>query len=273
MCCRVSVPNSGSSSSNVRAHTGPNALGTLPQIVVFPPQRAGPEHRLEVVVQRGDARIEPRHMGRTILREARARPRQAVLLRGPHDDQWLAAPQKGAQLLRLGVGQRPGRRADHVGTVGQGPGIQRLRFGQLARGPGNNRGPDAGARRPRAGLPRPRHSVTARSRPPVASSTIRVGWRGCTRSTSVATPLASLGTAHRSPEGRRAMSNWALATSIPTKHGHVTPTHSCLPDLAHTGSMAPDNCTGSGSPGRDDPRSAPVSADQGSIGLSRPGTG
>src|SRR5216683_337230 len=55
--------------------------------------------------------------------------------------------------------------------------------------------------------------------PPVASSTIRVGWRVCTRSTSVATPLASLGTAHRSLEGRRAMSNWALATSIPTKHG------------------------------------------------------
>ena len=61
--------------------------------------------------------------------------------------------------------------------------------------------------------------VTARSRPPVASSTMRVGLRACTRSTSVATPLASFGTAHRSPEGRRAMSNWALATSIPTKHG------------------------------------------------------
>src|SRR5207302_421468 len=61
--------------------------------------------------------------------------------------------------------------------------------------------------------------VTARSRPSVASSTIRVGWRVCTRSTSVATPLASLATAQRSPEGRRAMSTWALATSIPTKHG------------------------------------------------------
>ncbi len=61
--------------------------------------------------------------------------------------------------------------------------------------------------------------VAARSRPPVASSTIRVGWRACNRSTSVATPLASLGTAQRSPEGRRAISNWAFATSIPTKHG------------------------------------------------------
>jgi hypothetical protein len=42
--------------------------------------------------------------------------------------------------------------------------------------------------------------------------------------------------------------------------------------LADTGSRAPDNCTGLRSPGRDDPRSAPVSADQGSIGLSRPAT-
>ena len=49
----------------------------------------------------------------------------------------------------------------------------------------------------------------------------------------------------------------------PYKTWHVTHTNSCPPDLADTGSMAPDNCTGSGSPGRDDPRYAPVSADQG----------
>src|SRR5712691_8082657 len=35
-------------------------------------------------------------------------------------------------------------------------------------------------------------------------------------------PLASLGTAQRSPAGRRAISNWAFATSIPTKHGTST---------------------------------------------------
>src|SRR5712692_2358751 len=51
---------------------------------------------------------------------------------------------------------------------------------------------------------------------------MRVGWRACTRSTSVVTPLASLGTAHRSPEGRSAISNWALATSISRKHGTST---------------------------------------------------
>src|SRR5712692_5363779 len=51
---------------------------------------------------------------------------------------------------------------------------------------------------------------------------MRVGWRACTRSTSVVTPLASLGTAHRSPEGRNAISHWAFATSIPTKHGTST---------------------------------------------------
>src|SRR5215831_15810815 len=46
---------------------GPNALGTLQQLVLLPPQRAGPEHRLQVVVQRGDARIEPGNMGLNVL--------------------------------------------------------------------------------------------------------------------------------------------------------------------------------------------------------------
>ena len=59
----------------------------------------------------------------------------------------------------------------------------------------------------------------------------------------------------------------------PSKARHVTQRNSCLPALAETGSMAPDHWTGLRSPRRDDPRSAPVSADQGSIGLSRPGTG
>src|SRR6267142_3014782 len=63
----------------------PNALGALQQLVICPPQRAGPEQRLEVVVQRGDARIAPRNMGCNVLREPLARPRQAVLLRGAHD--------------------------------------------------------------------------------------------------------------------------------------------------------------------------------------------
>ena len=61
-------------------------------------------------------------------------PARRLLLRGPHDDQLLAAPQEGAQLLRLGVRQRPRCRADHVGKVGQGAGVQRIRLGQLARG-------------------------------------------------------------------------------------------------------------------------------------------
>src|SRR5882672_1690570 len=58
---------------------GPNALGTLQQVVLVPPQRAGPEYGLEVVVQRGDGRIEPRNMGSNVRLEAPARPRQAVL--------------------------------------------------------------------------------------------------------------------------------------------------------------------------------------------------
>ena len=73
-------------------------------------------------------------MGLDVLCQALARPREAVLFRGSHADQLLAAPQEGAQLLRLGVGQGPGRRADHVGKVGQSAGIQGIRLGQLPRG-------------------------------------------------------------------------------------------------------------------------------------------
>ena len=43
--------------------------------------------------------------------------------------------------------------------------------------------------------------------------------RGCPRSPRVATPLASWAAAQRAPEGRRAMSHGALATSLPTNHG------------------------------------------------------
>ena len=73
-------------------------------------------------------------MGLDVLCQAPAGPREAILFRSPHADQLLAASQEGAQLLRLGVGQWPGRRADHVGKVGQGAGIQGIRLGSLPRG-------------------------------------------------------------------------------------------------------------------------------------------
>src|SRR5947209_8146693 len=105
ICCRVSVPQRGEFQQQRAGTHGPNALGTLQYIVVFPPQGAGPEHRLEVVVQRGDTRIEPRNRGLNVLCETRVGPRQTVLIGSPHADQLLAAPKEGAQLLRLGVRQ------------------------------------------------------------------------------------------------------------------------------------------------------------------------
>src|SRR5438309_4532306 len=60
---------------------GPNARDTLEPIIVFPPERAGPEHGLDSVVQRGQALVEPRDMGLNVRLEAPARPREAVLLR------------------------------------------------------------------------------------------------------------------------------------------------------------------------------------------------
>ncbi len=69
-------------------------------------------------------------------------------------------------------------------------------------------------------------AATGSSRPPVASSTTRVGARGVSRVTSWAMPSSSLGTdqAARAPVGgssarRMARSRRALATSMPTKQG------------------------------------------------------
>jgi hypothetical protein len=73
-------------------------------------------------------------MGLNVLCEVCVCPREPVLYRGPHADQWLAAPEEGAQFLRLGVGQRSGRRADHVGTMRQRAGIPRLGLGELPGG-------------------------------------------------------------------------------------------------------------------------------------------
>jgi hypothetical protein len=56
-----------------------------------------------------------------------------------------------------------------------------------------------------------------RRHPPVASNTISTGRRACNRATTVVTPASSSDTAYPSALGRRAISNAAWATSMPTK--------------------------------------------------------
>ena len=166
---------------------------------------------------------------------AHTRPHQAVLLGGPHDDQLRTAPQRGPQLC--------------IWVSGSGRGVGRITSATWARARASTASvfanwPVARAKsRTRRGCTmttgRPvvaKARVGARSRPPGASNTMRVGLRACTQATSVSTPLASFATVHRSPEGRTAMSTWALATSIPTKHGTSrirTPLRPTLPIRAH----------------------------------------
>ena len=170
----------------------------------------------------------------------------------------LAAPQESAQLLRLGVRQRAGvgritsakwarARASNASVLANWP-VARAKS-RACRGFTTTTGRPAAAKA----------LVAARSRPPwlLAQS----GWGGG----PAPGPRASLPRWHRwgRPTAlQRGAGNVQLGFGhINTdKTWHVTHTNSCLPDLAHTGSMAPDNCTGSGSPGRDDPRHAPVSA-------------
>jgi len=53
---------------------GSHARGTLQEIVVFSPERTAPQHRLKVVVQYGQALVEPGHVGCNVRLEASARP-------------------------------------------------------------------------------------------------------------------------------------------------------------------------------------------------------
>jgi hypothetical protein len=145
---------------------------------------------------------------------------------------------------------------------GPGPAPPTPPFWPTGPWPGHHRGPGAGAPR---GRPTAKALVTTLR--PVASRTLRVGEEPPVRRR----PAGIVGDGPPLPRGAQRHGQPGFGHLNPDTTWHVTPTHSCLPDLAHTGSMAPDNCTGSGSPGRDDPRDAPVSLDQGSIGLSRPG--
>ena len=163
----------------------------------------------------------------------------------------LAAPQR-ARSSASRVGPRPGCRTDHVGTVGQGTGSHRIRFGQLARGPGTI-----------AGLPRCtrllgglRRGPGTRHRALQAPSGLRAhsGWGG----ESAPSPRASPPRWHhwRRPgrsqrgAGQHPPGLWPhQSLQNRARHAYAL----CPPDLAHTGSLAPDNGTGSGSPERDDP--------------------
>jgi hypothetical protein len=86
-------------------------------------------------------------------------------------------------------------------------------------------------------------------------------------------PGASLETVQRVPVGRRAISRWALATSLPPNVcGDDIRRLLIGPALQDAGSWVPGTGSGSRSPDRDDPRSAPVAADLRLTGLSRSDT-
>ena len=120
--------------------------------------------------------------------------------------------------------------------------------------------------------------TTARSYPPVASSTMRAGSSACTRIRSSSRPPRDRGTVQASPLGCTATSRWVLATSMPrfTLRGAVIryPPNALTarPTLRDPGSLCgPGNCSGSGpacGPGR--PCSPTVSDDPGLVSLSRP---
>ncbi len=64
-------------------------------------------------------------------------------------------------------------------------------------------------------------AIAARSKPPVASHTIRAGPSGRSRATSAVMPASSFAPLHVSPLGRTATSNRSFATSTPTTNALV----------------------------------------------------
>ena len=141
--------------------------------------------------------------------------------------------------MRLRVRQRTGRGANHIrqnAPARAHPEAASV-FGQLARGPGKIAGSDAGftsdhrqARRGQGAGHRALQAGRGFQRDEGRVADLELG-----HSLSPL-PLASLGTAaHRSPEGRRAISSWALATSIPTKQGASLIQTPCQPEPCRYG--------------------------------------
>src|SRR3712207_5698042 len=82
---RLSVPNSGRSSTSVRAHTGPMP-GTLRYKVSRAPDGTRPQRGVQVVIQGAYALVEPDDMGLDVGPQTARRMLKAVLLGGPHRD-------------------------------------------------------------------------------------------------------------------------------------------------------------------------------------------
>jgi hypothetical protein len=220
-----SVPNSGSSRSNMRAHTGymPVALGNRSSFSATGVARS--------VVSRSLSStgwpLEPRHRATIALSGARS-SRQAVLLRGPHADQWLAAPHKARRscICRAAAGATGGSRRHR----GPGAGIHRLRCRQR---PWPGTIASLRVHDDHGEACRQQALVTA-LQAPGGFSTIR-GGGGLPR------PRASPPRWHRlrRPSVQRgAGPSLGFGHIKPDQTGHVPPTHSCAPDLAHTGSRA-----------------------------------
>src|SRR5262249_59632760 len=76
-----------------------------------------------------------------------------------------------------------------------------------------------------------RPATTTVSKPPVASSTMRLGFSTLRRATRSSSPAPVRATTKRSPLGRTATSRWSFDTSIPTVIFSMA-TRPCLSELA-----------------------------------------
>jgi hypothetical protein len=103
-------------------------------------------------------------------------------------------------------------------------------------------------------------AVATRSSPPVASNTIR-GGEGLQPFHERDDAIGIVRHGPTRAGGTHGHISLGFGDIKPNNTGYVNHRNSCRPALAETGSTAPHNGTGLRSPGRDAPRSAPVSTD------------
>ncbi len=249
-----------------RAHPG----RALQQLLLRAPDRTLPDRAAELVVQGGQAPIEPGQVRLDLLAHRLEGAAEAVLLGRAHREELPTARQQGVQRLRRGIRQWSGDGPHRFGELGQNGGIEGVGLRELARRlrevahlprvdhhhgqAGRRERPDQGELEPAGGF------QDNQGRCPLLQATADRGGAACIVGGDPPLAARAQGGIH------------ALFGDINTdEQGRIL--HDglllCGPVLQMR-AADPDNCSGSTGEGRDDPRYCSVSDDPDPIGLSRP---
>jgi hypothetical protein len=107
---------------------------TAKQCLALAPDGAGPQGRIQLVIEGHQACVEPGNVCLYIGPQARGCPTETVLFSRPHGHELSVPREYRAQLLRLRVGQGAPHRTYGICQMRQRMGVKTIRLGKLARG-------------------------------------------------------------------------------------------------------------------------------------------